>query len=631
MKYQMLYRPVYEFRSAVMWAIASIYCAAMGAALRLSATTVLALALSAGAMALWRGNQARRLWEEKLLLMGKQFQFIDAVTVREAMPSIGENLWLGWGWRWQPSHTQKAIETMERDLHEIYPPAWVTKYLFGREKPPAEEKGLQWVHGLDDEKDVLIPLSALDGHTWIAATTGAIKTTLFGLLLAQFALRGETVIIFDPKGDKDLEAMARQCAAWSGDPDRFVKLHPAFPTQSCRFDALKNWDRDTQPASRIQMLMSSGEDDSFLSFCWLTITNITSALKYTGKRPTLKTFIEVIQSVESAGDLLEQALRMFFQKNVPGWEALVAERATSGDRGNKKGNQTTALSFASDNLVAMIELYDKDVPEHMQRPEISGLIAMLRNNREWFGKMIIQLVPLLTKLTTGDLDSLLSPKYDDIKDERPIYDMRSIIEGKKIFYIGLDALSDKSVAVALAALLLSDAAAVGGELYNYSTPEEMRSKGKINFLLDEWGDLLCEPVIQMANKTRGAGYRLFLAGQSFSDAVDKMGTLPKAERVVANLNNVIAGANNDKKTIDQLMDKVGETYIQRASYSKGTGQKTEDTGLEYSANRGTSLSSKESVLIPRSLYSALADLHYIAVVNRGEVIKGRIPKVMVPQ
>jgi conjugal transfer pilus assembly protein TraD len=45
---------------------------------------------------------------------------------------------------------------------------------------------------------------------------------------------------------------------------------------------------------------------------------------------------------------------------------------------------------------------------------LRGLIAILEANREWFGKMIVSITPMLTKLTTDDLKGLLSPDYDDI-------------------------------------------------------------------------------------------------------------------------------------------------------------------------------------------------------------------------
>ena len=61
------------------------------------------------------------------------------------------------------------------------------------------------------------------------------------------------------------------------------------------------------------------------------------------------------------------------------------------------------------------------------------------------------------------------------------------------------------------------------------------------------------------------------------------------------------------------------------------GQKTEDTGLEFSANRGTSISEREADLVSTKLLMGLPDLQYFGVVNRAEVVKGRIPVLTLPE
>ncbi|MFX8184067.1 TraM recognition domain-containing protein, partial [Acinetobacter baumannii] len=84
------------------------------------------------------------------------------------------------------------------------------------------------------------------------------------------------------------------------------------------------------------------------------------------------------------------------------------------------------------------------------------------------------------------------------------------------------------------------------------------------------------------NKARGAGVKLILAGQTFSDLVVKLGgDKAMALRVMGNMNNLIVGATNDGDTLDMIQSKIGETVIERVSSSQGSGQKTEDAGLEY--------------------------------------------------
>jgi conjugal transfer pilus assembly protein TraD len=107
--------------------------------------------------------------------------------------------------------------------------------------------------------------------------------------------------------------------------------------------------------------------------------------------------------------------------------------------------------------------------------------------------------------------------------------------------------------------------------------------------------------------------------------VDKFGGMPRAKKFMGNMNNLIVGATQDPDTMDQIVDKLGQTAITITSESKGFGSKTEDVGLEFSANNSTSLSERQTEVFPRSLLPSLPDLHYVGFFNRGELVKGRIP------
>ncbi len=103
------------------------------------------------------------------------------------------------------------------------------------------------------------------------------------------------------------------------------------------------------------------------------------------------------------------------------------------------------------------------------------------------------------------------------------------------------------------------------------------------------------------------------------------GDVNAAKRFMANMNNLIVGATQDTDTLDIISDKFGEVDVVSASRSQGAGQKTEDVGLEFSATRSVSFSEKNRVMIPRSVLMSLPDLQYLAVVNRAQIYKGRIP------
>ena len=392
---------------------------------------------------------------------------------------------------------------------------------------------------------------------------------------------------------------------------------------SMRFDALSSWDRETQVASRIRMIMSASEDDNFVSFVWMTVTHIVGCMKRIGRRINIASLLDHVQSQVAAEALAEQVLTQFLRGHLEQFEPLMQARTREMEQEAQKKKGRGGSQIASPRLAAMAEFFKTEVDQSARPREISGLIAALESNREWFAKMVISLTPILTKLSAGDIGPLLSPDYQDVRDERPIFNSRKLIDGGYVAYLGLDALSDASVAEAIAAMMLADLAATAGEIYNYEDPRA--TKRKIHVICDEWGDVVCEPIIQLANKARGANVVLYLAGQTFSDLAVKMGNPQKAKRVLGNMNNLIVGATSDQDTLDIVMSKFGETVVRKVNVSQGAGQKTEDAGLEYSANRSTSMSEQSQELIPPNLIMSLPDLQYFAVVNRAQIFKGRIP------
>jgi conjugal transfer pilus assembly protein TraD len=636
--FEQILRPLHEGRAVAAWTIAALWCLVWGLALDFGESTIFLLVLMCLVMAGWRFKDAYRLARQKLSLIGKPISFISTSQLRAALPTMGNNLWLGWGYRWEPRHTRRAYEVMKRDLAEIYPARWMLK-LLGEKRDPAKERGMQWIHGLEPkEQDVLASFDSLKGHCAVIATTGSIKTRLVSLILFQLAARGDTVIVIDPKGDPELREICRACAVGAGAPERFLMMHPAFASESTRMDLLKNWDRVSQVASRVSLVLSA-EDSTFKDFCWNAVHSITNGMKYVGRRVSIVSLNTAMASRVSVERLTEEALAKFFStEGVLLQDRVMEEIAKIGfaQKSGGRGKQSMVLETGSVELTAMIQVFYKDLAEDaaeakvkgvpVKPEELRGLISILEANKEWFGKMIVSITPMLKKLSTDDLHGLLSPNYDDLDDKRPIMDMMRVVRGKHILYVGTDSLADPSVGHALAALLLADTSAVAAEIYNHGIDGDDGSQPRrIHVFVDEWGDVMCEPLIQQANKGRGAGIFIWALGQTFSDLTDALGSQPKALRFMGNMNNMIVGATQDSATMKMVTEKFGLTSIQVRSQSQSTGSKTEDTGMEFSVNRGESIAERETELFPSSLLPGMPDLQYVAMLNRSEFIKGRIP------
>lgn len=615
-----LFRPAFEARAALAWTVALAWLLAAGGWLGLRGpaaaawSALLLLAAGLGALRAW---QAARVWRFKLQLAGPRTAFLRVEQLVAARPRLQGQVWLGWGWQWQPSHTQRAHAIAARDAREIAPPAWWLR-LAGRAPDPARGRGKAWIHGLERERSVLLPAATFVGHTGILATTGAIKTSLYKLLVLQFALQGDCVIVLDPKGDKELFAAARDAARAAGAPERFIALHPAFPATSVRFDGLRHWERETQVASRVKQMMGAGEDDSFVNFCWTVIADLVGCMRLAGRRPTVATLLRHVQCLQQPEALCEEVLAAWLAQHRPDFQQALAARLAR--RAPPAGGARSGTRHPPPpRLQALVDLFDELPPAQRPAP-VAGLIAMLQADRQWFAKMVVAMVPTLSRIAS--LGPLLSPDYEDVADARPIYDMKKVVEGRKIFYVGLDALTDPAVASAVAALITCDAAGYAGEAYNHGegTPPV------VHLLVDEAGDALCEPMIQNLNKGRGAGLRIYLAMQAIADLTAALhGNAILAERVLGNLNNFIVGATQDARTLEFLEDRLGEVPVMARTQAQATGRKSEDLGFEYMASRSVAVREQPAPLVPRNLLMALPDLHYVALVNRSQVWKGRIP------
>ncbi len=179
------FRPAHEAVAALAWALAAFYCACLARAWPWLPERCGALGLAGLCLCLlWRrAQQALRLWRFKLGLAGRPSALLPVQQLERARERLAGRLWLGWGFRWQPCHAQLSQEVLQRDLHDLYPPAWLAR-LGGVAHDPRAAKGLAWIHGLGVESDIAIPFQALEGHTAVLAITGAIKTVLARLLAA---------------------------------------------------------------------------------------------------------------------------------------------------------------------------------------------------------------------------------------------------------------------------------------------------------------------------------------------------------------------------------------------------------------------------------------------------------------
>lgn len=612
-RYEFPWRPNYERISALGWAAGTVASAAIWAHATLP-TAPFALMTSLGAvMCTLRAGQALRQSHrfaqlrntQALTITRAKLQRILARRLEPLRPGRGlarhrDIVWLGRGFNWRAEHAQLAHEVRQAGLESNLKSV--------RDENDPYKVGAHWIHGLAREKPVEAPLGILSGQTLIVGTTGAGKTRAFETLITQAVLRGEPVIVLDPKGDKDLCETMRRAYEHVGQAGKFVYFHPAHPETSARIDPLHNWNRPTELASRIAAIIASeGSMDPFVAFSWKALNDVVQGLLAIDSRPNLVSLRQYIEGgVET---LVAEALRRFLDEHDEGWAEGIRSRL---GKVRQRGGETS-----------VIVAYYKE-RTHGSRPAITpsqalnGLVGSYEHNREHFQKMIATLVPTMSMLTSGDLTGLLSPAPDP-DDPRPITNMTKIINAGQGAYVGLDSLADSTVASAIGSILMADLTAVAADRYNYGV-----SDVGINVYLDEAAEVINQPTIMLLNKGRGGKFCLTIATQTFADFAARLGNEAKARQVLGNTNNLIALRTIDAETqkyVEEQLDEVALITLSR-DYRTAAGV---DEPTAFDGAYSESIKSETGALFAASMLGKLPNMHYLARLTGGRIVKGRFP------
>ncbi len=606
-EYTYLFRPNYELLNTAVW-----WFGGMAAVFLIYGFWCrLAVLLFCGLMGLETFSAGLDLRNRHRLLRGRELEFCSLEDLCVHTDGHEDEMWIGRGFEWETSHAQLAVQISTMDETLVNGGGLISRFVnrFGSDGCDGSFMGSRWIHGLGTrEEDLYQHLRHIEGHTLIVGTTGAGKTRMFDLLISQAVMRGEAVIIIDPKGDREMAANARRACRAGGHEDRFIMFNPAFAEESVRLNPLANFSRPTEIASRIAALMTDngGSSATFKAFSWQAVNNIVQGEVICGRKPTLMDINHYLAG--GCAGLVVEAVREYAKRTDPDFEGSFApwEKRMTGASVEKQAS-------------IMKDFYRRHVAEIAPSPDLEGLLSMFEHDAAHFSKMVSGLLPMMSMLTSGSLGSLLSPNYRDLSDERRLYDTRQIINGCKVAYIGLDSLTDSMVGSAIGSLILSDLTSVAGDRYNYGTDNR-----PVNIFVDEAAETINEPMIAMLNKGRGARFRLFVATQTFADFAARLGSRDKATQVLGNINNIFSLRVTDLETQEYITGKMPSVRVksltQSASISAGS---TEP--LIHSSSSGETLTSEEVPLFPSHLLGKLPNLEYIANLSGGKILKGRIP------
>ena len=525
-------------------------------------------------------------------------------------------LYLGRGFLWTPAHAQALYELTASPVHVPRLSEKVRKLLRLPKPLGPGDIGSPILHGigLKEESDIIRPLTGLGGGMLIVGTTQAGKGVVLTTLISQAILRGEPVIVIDPKSSKRLRQaiFAAADAAGRAAP---LEFHPAFPDSGVRLDPLGAWSRPTEIATRIAAVLPA-DSGAFGSFAWMAVNTAVEGLFYVSERPTLLGLKKIVE--HGVDSLLEKALdKSFRAAGITNWRAQVDEM--------DKRRIVPPSSSSSVELTAAVLLWEALLGNDGNAPGaavIGGLIAVFRHNREHYAKITASLQPILSMLTSGTLGKSFSPDAWDPDDARPIVTVERVIEMGGILYLGLDALPDATVAAAMGSIILADLTSYAGKRYNRG--ESGTDVKRVSVFVDEASNVINQPMIELLNKGLEAGIQVTAAMQTVSDLSARLGNSDRARMALGNFNNLIALRSKDRATQEFICETFGKAVVWSTSASVSTG--ADGSVLpDFRASVTRSISGERTDIVPPDALGRLPNTEFFASLSGGRLYKGRMP------
>jgi conjugative coupling factor TraD (SXT/TOL subfamily) len=541
------------------------------------------------------------------------------VLASSKVPVSHKQLFLGKGFRWEAKHTQRLYECYQPKATKYLKPLW-----WQHATQLSSIGGTSILHGVEPkEKSVWMNLAERVGHMLVLGTTRVGKTRLLEILVTQDIARGDVVIVLDPKGDADLLRRVVFEAKRCGRENDLLIFHLGFPESSARYNPIGQFARITEVANRLaNQLPSSGESAAFKEFAWRFVNIITKALVALGRKPDYQQIQSYILNIDH---LLLDYCKLWLPTVDPNWESAVAIVQKEIDERNLPIHLKTRSRYliAIVNYIQRSQFYDSIA---------DGLCSAFNYDKTYFDKITASLLPLLEKLTSGNVAKLLSPDYFDLNDTRPIFDWMQIVRGKKIVYVGLDAFSDSTVAAAVGSSMFSDLCSVAGQLYkfgvdNNQTDQSDKVQYRISVHGDEFNELVNEDVTTLLNKGGGAGLQMTLYTQTWSDVEAKLGNAAKAGQVAGNLNTLICLRVLEERTARFLTDKLPQRvpiYSLQPASSVSDSHQLGDGADFTSSNTDRLLTTEVPMLTPNDLLQ-LPKGQAFCLIEGGQLWKIRIP------
>ena len=562
----------------------------------------------------------------------------------ERIPVSADALFLGRGFRWGERHTQRLHDCRKTRFRKFVEPGRLTRWAHAcaaepgsgglaplgrwlasdvplnpfRAPPPVG--GSTWLHGVElAEERVRLPLRDRTGHTLVLGTTRVGKTRLLEISVAQDIRRGETVVVFDPKGDADLLRAVREACRMGGREDDFLLFHLGYPELSSRYNGVGQFRRITEVATRVAGQVSGeGQSAVFREFVWRFVNVVARAVVALGQRPDYRTILRHVTNIDDL--CLSYAESHFADRPDVLARVAAIERAREEPPRHMAGRPARLVAFER----AMLE-------GSLGDEVLDGLRSAMRYEKSYFDKLVASLLPLLEKLTTGKAAELLSPDYRDVDDPRPVWDWRRVVNQKLVVYVGLDALSDAPVAAAVGNSMFADLVSYAGERYKHGDTHGFRRgveapRHPVVVHMDEFNELMGDEFIPLLNKGGAAGMQVTAYTQTFSDIQAKTRDVAKARQVSGNFNSLVMFRVKDIDTAALLTDQLPTVNVVELTQIAGYSDSSDpDTDVDFSSRHEDRITGSQATMLEPHDVTRLPKGEAFALLEGGALWKVRLP------
>lgn len=550
-------------------------------------------------------------------------------------------LFIGKGFRWRPSHTQKLHQIKQvknerfmqrgflyqaaRQYCQRHETSKLTQALNKQSrlnpfKPYPPVGGSPFLHGLGEvDKPIYIPQDVRVGHTFVVGTTRVGKTRLASILINQDIRNGSAVIVVDPKGDQDLVRDMQAAAQCCGRSDDFHIVHLGFPEQSAHYNPLKNYHQVSEVATRVtDAIAAEGEGKQFAAFAWKYVNIVAICLEEMQQEITYQSIAFYISRLDQLLMTYADTIMPEIYEDYDEQVQLIIEAHNSKIGKNNKTKQPmerhqAVIQYVKSHINKTIK---QGNTESLHDQILIDLFDAAIMDKNYYDKITASVGPVLSEINKSNASKILSSKSNPEDIE-----LMDIIKNKKILYIGLDSLTNPNIAQAVGKAFLSDLVSTAGKIY-----KEQDAHYTLNLHCDELSEIIQDSFVKILNKAGGAGFQVTAYAQTIQDMEVALGSRAKADVSEGNFNTLIMLRVKNEETANLLvkvLPQVGVVGHTQVSMVNDTPHG--EDGVYFNTTNEDRVQTSSIPMIGVDDIISLPKGQAFVLVNGGEFYKVRMP------